>query len=95
VFVPLKTNDAPEKVLGQMFDTVNTYFASGKRICLLGAFAIYNTQEPFAREIKSYFRRAIFPQSTFFLNMLLPSSELHQAFDIEPTNLVFLWLYWG
>ena len=59
VFAPLNTNDAPEKVLGNMFATVDAYFAKGQRICLLGAFALYDAKEPFSVEIKSYFKRWI------------------------------------
>jgi TetR/AcrR family transcriptional regulator, lmrAB and yxaGH operons repressor len=59
VFTPLNTNEPPEKVLSKMFATVNTYFDSGQRICLLGAFALYDAKEPFSQEIKSYFQRWI------------------------------------
>lgn len=78
VFTPLKTNDSPEKVLGQMFATVNTYFASGKRICLLGAFALYDVKEPFAQEIKSYFQRWIDALKIYLQNQGLPLKESEQ-----------------
>lgn len=75
IFVPLYTNNDPEIVLGEMFTTVDTYFASGKRICLLGSFALYDAKEPFSVEIKSYFQRWITALSTYLQKQGLSETE--------------------
>jgi TetR/AcrR family transcriptional regulator, lmrAB and yxaGH operons repressor len=75
IFAPLDTNHDPEKVLGAMFVTVDTYFASGQRICLLGSFALYDAKEPFSSEIKSYFQRWIKALSTYLQKQGLSEKE--------------------
>jgi hypothetical protein len=42
-----------------MWDEVDAYFRSGRRVCLVGAFAIDETRDRFAVPIRSYFRRWI------------------------------------
>lgn len=81
VFAPLKTNDVPETVLGKMFDTVDNYFASGQRICLLGAFALYNAKEHFSQEIKNYFQRWINALSFYLQGQGLPEIESRELAD--------------
>jgi len=75
IFTPLDTDRDPEKVLEKMFVTVDTYFASGQRICLLGSFALYDAKEPFSAEIKSYFQRWIKALSTYLQNQGLSAKE--------------------
>ncbi len=75
IFAPLDTNDVPEKVLGKMFTAVDTYFDSGQRICLFGAFALYEAREPFSSEIKSYFKRWIEAITTYLQNQGLSEKE--------------------
>ena len=75
VFAPLDTNDAPEKALGKMFSTVSDYFANGQRICLLGAFALYDSKAPFAQEIKSYFQRWIKALVNYLIKQGLPEEQ--------------------
>lgn len=75
IFAPLDTNQDPEKVLEKMFVTVDTYFASGQRICLLGSFALYDAKEPFSAEIKSYFQRWISALSTYLQKQGLSEQE--------------------
>jgi hypothetical protein len=42
-----------------MFASTASYFAGGGRICLVGAFALDETRDKFARAISSYFTRWI------------------------------------
>ena len=58
VFEPLE-RDEPRDALARMWLTVDTYFRSGRRICLLGAFALDETRDRFAKPIRLYFKRWI------------------------------------
>ena len=58
VFEPLE-RDEPRAAIAQMWRSVDTYFRSGRRICLLGAFALDETRDRFAKPIKLYFKRWI------------------------------------
>ena len=39
----------------RMFEAVDSYFHSGRRICLVGAFALDDTRDQFGIKINSYF----------------------------------------
>lgn len=56
IFVPLETAE-PRAAIAQMWTAVDAYFRSGKRICLIGAFALDETRDRFANPIRSYFER--------------------------------------
>jgi AcrR family transcriptional regulator len=56
VFRPLE-REAPDDAIAAMWSATADYFHSGRRICLVGAFALDETREPFAVEIKLYFAR--------------------------------------
>ncbi|WP_428426018.1 TetR/AcrR family transcriptional regulator [Pararhizobium sp.] len=56
IFVPLETVE-PGAAIDRMWEAVDAYFRSGKRICLIGAFALDETRDRFARPIRSYFER--------------------------------------
>jgi len=58
VFEPLE-RDEPRAAIAQMWRTVDSYFRSGRRVCLLGAFALDETRDRFARPIRLYFKRWI------------------------------------
>jgi AcrR family transcriptional regulator len=58
VFEPLE-RDEPRDALARMWRTVDAYFRSGRRICLLGAFALDETRDRFAKPIRLYFKRWI------------------------------------
>lgn len=55
IFSPLRGDAALEEGIAQMFRAVRDYFRNGNRICLLGAFALYDTRDMFAVEIRRYF----------------------------------------
>jgi AcrR family transcriptional regulator len=55
MFQPLRDGiDAPNAIRG-MFQTVDDYFRSGERICLVGAFALGDVRDRFAVQINGYF----------------------------------------
>lgn len=58
IFAPLRTGDAATAI-ARMMRSVETYFQSGNRICLVGAFALTGTRDRFATPIAGYFRRWI------------------------------------
>lgn len=58
VFDPLR-HDAPDVGIARMWDAVDSYFRSGGRICLVGAFALDGTRDRFADAISGYFGRWI------------------------------------
>jgi len=58
VFEPLE-RDEPRIAIRSMWQAVDDYFRSGRRICLIGAFALDETRDRFARPIRAYFKRWI------------------------------------
>lgn len=56
IFTPLE-NDEPAPAIAAMFTAVEAYFKSGQRICLMGAFALEDTRDRFASEVRTYFVR--------------------------------------
>src|SRR6516162_8929096 len=57
VFAPLQKASRPENAISAMFDSVDAYFRSGRRVCLVGALALGDTRDRFASEVRSYFSR--------------------------------------
>ncbi|MBZ9992301.1 TetR/AcrR family transcriptional regulator [Mesorhizobium sp. BH1-1-4] len=57
VFVPLRDNQDPRAGIDRMFEATDAYFRSGRRVCLIGAFALDESRDLFAKAIKSYFGR--------------------------------------
>lgn len=55
VFAPLRNEHNPRSGITRMFDAVDAYFQSGRRICLVGAFALDGTRDYFAQAIRKYF----------------------------------------
>lgn len=51
--------DAPQAAVAAMWAATDAYFRSGRRVCLIGAFALDETRERFAAPILTYFRRWI------------------------------------
>jgi AcrR family transcriptional regulator len=58
VFEPLEQEE-PHAALDRMWKSVDAYFRSGRRVCLVGAFALDETRERFAEVIRGYFKRWI------------------------------------
>ncbi|MFN4276725.1 MAG: TetR/AcrR family transcriptional regulator [Ferrovibrio sp.] len=59
VYAPLRDSDDPRAAITAMFDAVDAYFRSGRRICLVGAFALDVTRDRFASRVQDYFLRWI------------------------------------
>jgi len=55
VHTPLRQAPGPHDALAYMFDAVDRYFLSGRKICLVGAFALGNERDRFAQAISAYF----------------------------------------
>lgn len=55
VFAPLRAGEDPRAAIGTMFKSVDAYFHSGRRICLVGAFALNDARDRFAAAINAYF----------------------------------------
>ncbi|MDC7743685.1 TetR/AcrR family transcriptional regulator [Rhizobium binxianense] len=58
IYQPLGKGDA-HQAIAAMWADVNDYFRSGRRICLVGAFALDETRERFSAAIGDYFIRWI------------------------------------
>lgn len=57
VFSPLRKAERPLEGIGRMIAATDAYFQSGRRVCLVGAFALDDARDRFAVEIGSYFGR--------------------------------------
>lgn len=55
VFTPLDSKLKPAEGIDQMFRAVTRFFDSGRRICLVAAFALDDTRDRFVTEIQAYF----------------------------------------
>lgn len=58
VYEPLRAGNPVQAIAG-MWKAVDDYFRSGRRICLVGAFALDGTRDLFSDAIDGYFRRWI------------------------------------
>ncbi|MFG1428816.1 TetR/AcrR family transcriptional regulator [Roseixanthobacter glucoisosaccharinicivorans] len=56
VYEPLERDD-PVDAIERMWKSVDGYFRSGRRVCLVGAFALDATRDRFAATIGEYFER--------------------------------------
>ncbi len=57
VFAPLCGKQDPARAIGAMFDRVDEYFHSGRRVCLVGVLALGDVRDRFADPVHSYFAR--------------------------------------
>lgn len=55
VYQPLRNAEDPRAGLTHMFKAVEEYFQAGRRVCLVGAFALDNTRDRFSTAVKDYF----------------------------------------
>jgi len=56
VFAPLRDSDAQVGIV-HMFRAVDDYFHSGRRVCLVGVFALGAARDEFADAVHGYFER--------------------------------------
>ena len=59
IFIPLRQSEDSAACINAMFKSVDEYFHSGNRICLVGAFAMDNTRDHFSNKVSSYFKEWI------------------------------------
>ncbi|SFN72255.1 transcriptional regulator, TetR family [Mesorhizobium sp. NFR06] len=57
VFAPLHDNPDPQAGIEHMVAATDSYFRSGRRVCLIGAFALDQSRDLFASQIRDYFGR--------------------------------------
>ncbi|WP_278160664.1 TetR/AcrR family transcriptional regulator [Mesorhizobium sp. WSM4976] len=57
VFAPLRDGNDPRGGIEQMLAATDSYFRSGRRVCLIGAFALDRSRDLFAGQIRGYFGR--------------------------------------
>jgi AcrR family transcriptional regulator len=55
IFGPLRSDPDPRQAIAEMLSAVEAYFQSGRRICLVGAFALNDARDRFAAQIQGYF----------------------------------------
>lgn len=55
VFAPLR-EDQDGQGLEHMFEAVDRYFRSGRRVCLVGVFALGSARDIFGKKLRGYFR---------------------------------------
>src|SRR6201991_3526047 len=56
VYTPLRQGGFPYEGIAAMFDEVSRYFLSGRKVCLVGVFALGNERDRFAQAVSGYFR---------------------------------------
>ncbi|TIQ52291.1 TetR/AcrR family transcriptional regulator [Mesorhizobium sp.] len=57
VFAPLRDSTDPQVGIERMLASTDSYFRSGRRVCLIGAFALEEPRDLFADQIRDYFGR--------------------------------------
>jgi TetR/AcrR family transcriptional repressor of lmrAB and yxaGH operons len=57
VFLPLRESKDAKRGVDDMFDAVERYFHSGRRVCLVGVFALGSARDHFGHGVHGYFRR--------------------------------------
>lgn len=57
VFAPLREEAPADAAAGvaRMFDECGNYFLSGRKVCIVGVFALSSTRDRFALAVKNYF----------------------------------------
>jgi TetR/AcrR family transcriptional regulator, lmrAB and yxaGH operons repressor len=57
IFRPLRAEKDAARAIARMIEATENYFRSGRRVCLVGALALNESRDLFARQIRSYFVR--------------------------------------
>lgn len=55
VFAPLREEIDATAGVARMFDECGNYFLSGRKVCIVGVFALSSTRDRFALAVKNYF----------------------------------------
>ena len=56
VFVPLRETKNARDGIAHMFGAIDAYFRSGRRVCLVGVFALGAARDEFAAAVRGYFK---------------------------------------
>ncbi|TQV76278.1 TetR/AcrR family transcriptional regulator [Denitrobaculum tricleocarpae] len=56
VFKPLREDRDADAAIAKMFEAVDSYFRSGRRVCLVGTFALGRECERFEDQVRGYFK---------------------------------------
>lgn len=59
LYAPLREAERPGEAVSAMFDAVEAYFRSGRRVCLVGVVALGSERDRFAEAVRRYFARWI------------------------------------
>lgn len=79
VYKPLETGE-PSAAIHHMWEKVDSYFRSGRRVCLVGAFALDETRDRFSAAIHVYFERWIYALAQCLIRGgVVPSAASEQA----------------
>lgn len=57
LYLPLREAARPVEAVSAMFDAVEAYFRSGRRVCLVGVVALGSERDRFAEAVRCYFAR--------------------------------------
>ncbi|MEP9356091.1 TetR/AcrR family transcriptional regulator [Xanthobacter sp. KR7-65] len=57
VFAPLRADADPSAAVDDMLERTDTYFRSGRRVCLVGLFALGDVRDRFGAAVAGYFAR--------------------------------------
>lgn len=57
VFAPLLKSGDADRAIADMLGSVETYFHSGQRVCLIGVVALGASRDFFAQQVHGYFKR--------------------------------------
>lgn len=57
IFTPLLKDEDPARAITTMIGAVESYFHSGRRVCLVGVVALGAARDAFAVPVRSYFKR--------------------------------------
>ena len=55
VFSPLRDEPDPRRAIRLTLARMDAYFQSGRRLCLVGSFALSDTRDQFAERVRGYF----------------------------------------
>ncbi|MBK7473657.1 MAG: TetR/AcrR family transcriptional regulator [Betaproteobacteria bacterium] len=77
VLSTLEGSPPPRQRFGDMVESINRYYKSGREACLLGSFALEMPSDEFGAAIRAGFLRWIELLSRVFLEAGLPAGECH------------------
>ncbi len=87
VFKPLREESDPLQAIDQMLRHVETYFESGQRVCLVGAFALGDVRDKFATHVNSYFKTWIRDLSAALTRTGVPKKEARARAEAAVLNI--------